>query len=487
MLFNSIEFVIFFPIVTLVYFILQHKHRWWWLLASSCVFYMVFKPEYLLILGFTIVVDYYAGLLIEKSEGKQRKWYLIVSLVANIGVLAFFKYTNFAIFALAQADIAHYKLLDFVLPIGLSFHTFQAMSYTIEVYRGKQKAERHFGLYALYVMFYPQLVAGPIERPQNVLPQFYEVKVFDYKRVVSGLQLIGWGLFKKVVIADRLAIFVNQVYDSPTQHEGIPIIVATIFFSFQIYCDFSGYSDIALGTAEVMGFKLMKNFDRPYFSKTISEFWRRWHISLSTWFRDYLYIPLGGNRVNVYRRYFNVFFVFAMSGLWHGANWNFIIWGALHGLYLIGAILTQKPRDYINKVTGITKIPFLFKTIQASITFALVSFAWIFFRGNYLEMSQCWHLVTHLFSNLPSMTELYKFDYVSQNVFLNQTLVEFCIAVILIIFMETVHYIQRDKSIRQIIATKPIVLRWAIYFVFIMLFFILGFFDTPAQFIYFQF
>jgi alginate O-acetyltransferase complex protein AlgI len=487
MLFNSIEFVIFFPIVTLVYFLLQHKHRWWWLLASSCVFYMAFRPEYLFILGFTIVVDYYAGILIEKSEGKYRKWYLIMSLVANIGVLAFFKYTNFAIFALAQADIAHYKLLDFVLPIGLSFHTFQAMSYTIEVYRGKQKAERHFGLYALYVMFYPQLVAGPIERPQNVLPQFYEVKVFDYQRVVSGLQLMAWGLFKKVVIADRLAIFVNQVYDSPTQHEGLPIIVATIFFSFQIYCDFSGYSDIALGTAEVMGFKLMKNFDRPYFSKNISEFWRRWHISLSTWFRDYLYIPLGGNRVNVYRRYFNLFFVFAMSGLWHGANWNFIIWGALHGIYLIGAILTQKPRDYINKVTGITKIPFLFKTIQASITFALVSFAWIFFRGNYLEMSQCWHLITHLFTNLPAVSDLLKFEYVSQNVFLNQTLQEFCIAIALIIFMEAVHYIQRNKSIRKMVATQPLVLRWGIYFTFIMLFFLLGVFDTPAQFIYFQF
>ncbi len=448
---------------------------------------MAFRPEYLLILGFTIVIDYYAGLLIEKSEGKQRKWYLIMSLAANIGVLAFFKYTNFVIIALGQADIVHYKLLDFILPIGLSFHTFQAMSYTIEVYRGHQKAERHFGLYALYVMFYPQLVAGPIERPQNVLLQFYETKVFDYQRVVSGLQLIGWGLFKKVVIADRLAIFVNQVYDSPTQYEGLPIIVATIFFSFQIYCDFSGYSDIALGTAEVMGFKLMKNFDRPYFSKSISEFWRRWHISLSTWFRDYLYIPLGGNRVNVYRRYFNLFFVFTLSGLWHGANWNYIIWGALHGFYLIFAILTQKPRDYINKVSGISKIPFLFKAIQASITFVLVAFAWLFFRGSYLEMSQCWHLATHLFTNLPSLSELLKFEYVSQNVFLNQTLQEFCIAVGLIILMEIIHYIQRQKSIRQIVSEKPLVFRWGIYIIFIMLFFILSVFENPAQFIYFQF
>nr|WP_310587520.1 MBOAT family O-acyltransferase [Emticicia aquatica] len=448
---------------------------------------MTFKPEYLLILGFTIIVDYYAGILIEKSEGKRRRWFLIMSLVANIGVLAFFKYTNFVIVALAQGDIAHYKILDFVLPIGLSFHTFQAMSYTIEVFRGNQKAEKHFGLYALYVMFYPQLVAGPIERPQNVLPQFYQVQTFDYQRVTSGLKLMAWGLFKKVVIADRLALFVNKVYDTPTQYEGVPIIVATFFFSFQIYCDFSGYSDIALGTAEVMGFKLMKNFDRPYFSKSISEFWRRWHISLSTWFRDYLYIPLGGNRVGVYRRYFNLFFVFTMSGLWHGANWNYIIWGALHGLYLIGAVVTQKPRSFINEKLQLTKFPFVFKTIQISITFVLVAFAWIFFRASYLEMSWCWHLVSHLFTNLPTFSELLNFDYVSQNVFLGFTIFEFCLAVGLIIFMEIVHYIQRDKSIRQLIATKSPVIRWAVYYVFIMLFFILGVFDKPAQFIYFQF
>ncbi len=448
---------------------------------------MVFKPEYILILGFTIVVDYFAGILIENSEGKKKKWYLIMSLVANIGVLAFYKYTNFGIIALAQFNIAHFKILDIVLPIGLSFHTFQAMSYTIEVFRGKQKAERHFGLYALYVMFYPQLVAGPIERPQNVLPQFYEVKTFDYQRVTSGLKLIAWGLFKKVVIADRLAIFADKVYNYPDQYQGIPIIVATIFFSFQIYCDFSGYSDIALGTAEVMGFKLMKNFDRPYFSKNISEFWRRWHISLSTWFRDYVYIPLGGNKVSVSRRYFNLFFVFTLSGLWHGANWNYIMWGALHGFYLIFAIITQKPRDFVNNATGITKFPILFKTIQASITFILVSFAWIFFRASYLETSQCFHLITHLFSDLPSIIELQKFDYISRNIFLEQSMFEFFIAIALIILMEIVHYIQRDNSIRQLISTKPMLVRWAIYYVGIMLFFILGVFDTPAKFIYFQF
>jgi alginate O-acetyltransferase complex protein AlgI len=331
------------------------------------------------------------------------------------------------------------------------------------------------------------LVAGPIERPQNVLPQFYTVKTFDYQRVTDGLKLIAWGLFKKVVIADRLALFVNKVYDFPVGFEGVPVIVATIFFSFQIFCDFSGYSDIALGTAQVMGFNLMKNFDRPYFSKSISEFWRRWHISLSTWFRDYLYIPLGGNRVNVYRRYFNLFFVFAMSGLWHGANWNFIIWGALHGLYLIGAVITQKPRDYFNKITGIERVPWLFKTIQVLITFSLVSFAWIFFRANYIAPAWSWELALRIFDNLPTLSEFMKVDYISKNVFLERGAREFATAVALIIFMEVVHYVQRNKSIRQVISTKPTWLRWTIYYVFIMLFFILGVFDSPAQFIYFQF
>ena len=487
MIFNSIEFAVFFPIVTLVYFLLQHKHRWWWLLATSCYFYMFFKPEYILILAFTIVIDYIAGILIEKAEGKKRKWYLIMSLVANIGVLAVFKYYNFFKLALGEAGIVSWPLLDILLPIGLSFHTFQAMSYTIEVYRGKQKAERHFGIYALYVMFYPQLVAGPIERPQNILPQFYKKHSFDYDRVTSGLKLIAWGLFKKVVIADRLALFVDRVYNSPLDYEGLPIIVATIFFSFQIFCDFSGYSDIAIGTAQVMGFKLMKNFDRPYFSKNISEFWRRWHISLSSWFRDYLYIPLGGNRVNTLRRYFNLFFVFTISGFWHGANWNYIIWGAIHGLLLVGAIITAKPREFINKITGITKVPFLFKTVQIIITFVLVAFAWIFFRANYMEMSWTWHLVTHLFTNLPGLTELTNLEYLSRNVFLDNGAREFFTAIALIIFMEVIHYIQRDRSVRDIISTKPIWIRWGIYYIFAMMFFIFGVFDSPAQFIYFQF
>ena len=487
MLFNSIDFLIFFPIVTIGYFLLSHKQRWWWLLGASCAFYMTFRWEYIFILGGTIVIDYIAGIYIEKSEGKRRLWFLIMSLVANIGVLAFFKYYNFGVVIIADYFGKHYDYLGMALPIGLSFHTFQAMSYTIEVYRGKQKAEHHFGFYALYVMFYPQLVAGPIERPQNVLPQFYQIKIFDYKRIVSGLQLMAWGLFKKVVIADRLALFVGTVYKHPLDYEGLPLLLATFFFSFQIFCDFSGYSDIALGAAEVMGFKLMKNFDRPYFSKTISEFWSRWHISLSTWFRDYLYIPLGGNRVGVPRWYFNLFIVFLLSGLWHGANWNFIIWGALHGFYLIFALITAKPRNYLVNLLGINKLPILYKFIQAATTFVLVAFAWIFFRGDYLEQKWNLYIVKHLFTNLPSLADLQNTTFQNRNVFLGQGAREFALALALILFMEIVHYFQRNQSMRDIINRQKTVVRWVIYYFAVMLFLYLGVFDKPVQFIYFQF
>ena len=323
---------------------------------------MAFVPVYILILGFTIIIDYFAGILLEKTDGKNRRYWLIASLVANIGVLAVFKYYNFLnnnlselLSSLGYQNTIHN--LNILLPIGLSFHTFQAMSYTIEVYRGRQKAERHFGIYALYVMFYPQLVAGPIERPQNLLHQFYEKHEFDCNRVVEGLKIILWGLFMKIVIADRIAIYVNAVYNNSEQHSGKSLALATVFFAFQIYCDFAGYSNIAIGTAKVMGFKLMTNFNRPYFSRSISEFWKRWHISLSTWFRDYLYISLGGNRVSIPRWYLNLFLVFTISGLWHGANWTYIIWGSLNGFYLVFAIITEKWRKRFKQLIGLDQLP----------------------------------------------------------------------------------------------------------------------------------
>lgn len=390
MLFNSFHFVAFFIIVTTTYFLLPFSKRWVLLLASSCYFYMAFVPIYIFILGFTIVVDYFAGILIEKSAGKRRRFYLIISLVANIGILCVFKYYNFInanfSFLLHGFGLSNpMPYLSILLPIGLSFHTFQAMSYTIEVYRGKQKTERHFGLYALYVMFYPQLVAGPIERPQNLLHQFREKHLFDGDRVFEGIKIMIWGLFKKLVVADRLGIYVDSAYSHLHQQDGMTFIMATIFFSFQIYCDFSGYSDMAIGAAKVMGFNLMTNFKRPLFAKSTGEFWKRWHISLSTWFKDYLYFPLGGNRGSVARTYMNLMIVFLISGLWHGANWTYIIWGGINGVYLVFAIITKKYREKMGALIGLNKVPRLNLFIQIVVTFILISLSRVFFRARSVE------------------------------------------------------------------------------------------------------
>lgn len=484
MLFNSFQFLVFFILVTSLYFALPFKWRWLLLLTSSCYFYMAFVPIYILILGFTIVIDYFAGILIENAEGRRRKLFLLFSLIANIGVLAVFKYYNFInqnvsfLFqSFSQTNPIPY--LSILLPIGLSFHTFQAMSYTIEVYRGHQKAERHFGIYSLYVMFYPQLVAGPIERPQNLLHQFREKYDFDYERVTSGLRLMAWGLFKKVIIADRLAVVVDTVYNNPQQFNSLSMIIATVFFSFQIFCDFSGYSDMAIGAARIMGFKLMTNFDKPYQSQSVHEFWKRWHISLSTWFRDYLYISLGGNRVTVPRWYLNLFIVFVVSGLWHGANWTFFIWGALHGFYLIFSLVTKNIRVKIANIFPFTRHPFL----SVLSTFTFVAFAWIFFRAT--DVQSAIYIATHIFSGIPDLlTRLVSHQPVFDNLGLPKE--ELVLSVFLIGFLETVQFIQRKMSISEFLKQKPIFLRWAVYY---GLFFTLLYFGVSGnrQFIYFQF
>jgi alginate O-acetyltransferase complex protein AlgI len=381
MLFNSFQFLLFFPIVVVIYFLLPQKYRWVHLLTASCIFYAAFIPEYLLILLLTIIVDYFAGIYIENAEGKQRKLFLVVSIVANVGILAVFKYYNFFIeninglFDLINIKTEPIPYWKIILPIGLSFHTFQAMSYTIEVYRGKQKAERHFGIYSLYVMFFPQLVAGPIERPQNLLFQFKTKHEFNTQNLLDGLRLMSWGLFKKVVIADRLSVYVGAVYEHPSEYHFLNLMIATVFFSIQIYCDFSGYSDMAIGIAKVMGFDLMINFKRPYFATNIQEFWKRWHISLSTWFRDYLYIGLGGNRKSIFRTYVNVCIIFLVSGFWHGANWTFVIWGAVHAFFIVLYMLQQK---YITKNESSS---FLRNALGLIITYIIVCLAWVFFRA----------------------------------------------------------------------------------------------------------
>lgn len=488
MVFNSLAFFLFFPTVVILYFALPHKWRWLFLLLASCVFYMAFVPAYILILGATIIVDYIAGLVIERTESRKRRLtFLVASIVSNLGFLFFFKYYNF--FAgnlLAAAKLLHWNyslpLLSVVLPIGLSFHTFQALSYTIEVYRGNFKAEKHFGIYALYVMFFPQLVAGPIERPQNLLHQFYEHHQFEYRRVTDGLKLMAWGLFKKVVIADRLAILVNQVFDRPYGYSSVSLIFAVIFFAYQIYCDFSGYSDMAIGAAEVLGFRLMNNFNRPYFSKSVQEFWRRWHISLSSWFRDYVYFPLGGSRVPHWRWVLNILLVFLLSGLWHGANWTFVVWGLLLGAFMIVSVWTKTFRDNLWLRSGLGGFQKFRQVVQMLVTFASICFAWIFFRA--ANLKDAWYVVTHLFSGLASELNLAFMQKFFSGFEIGGRI--FVLAVLLIVLLEAVELRQRQGDIRTQLSRQPVWLRWSVYYVIAVALLLLAV-SGGQRFIYFQF
>ncbi len=386
MLFNTVEFLLFFPTVTLLFYLLPHRWRWLMLLAASCFFYMWFIPKYILILLVTIVIDFSAGLLIERwaDSPHRKRTALVVSIVSTCLVLFIFKYLNFCsanLVALAQ----HFgwthpsRVLSIALPIGLSFHTFQSLSYVIEVYRGHQRAERHFGYYALYVMFYPQLVTGPIERPQNLLRQLHEEKHLSYDNVANGLRLILFGLFLKMVVADNLGTLVDDVYASPEMYGRGDVLLAMLFYSFQIYGDFFGYSSIALGCALAMGFTLTDNFKAPYLSGSIQEFWRRWHISLSTWFRDYLYIPLGGNRVGVPRWALNTLIVFTVCGIWHGANWTFMLWGAAYGVLLV-AERGLRSVHLFDRITGRTGRAII-GALNVLKTFVIVTLLWSLFRA----------------------------------------------------------------------------------------------------------
>jgi len=484
LIFNSVQFVLFFIIITCLYFIINHKNRWLLLLAASCYFYMAFVPVYILILGFTIVIDYVAGILIENSTGKKKKYYLLFSLIANIGVLFVFKYYNFFNVNLTllfeKFSLSNpFPFLKILLPIGLSFHTFQAMSYTIEVYRGKQRAEKHFGFYALYVMFYPQLVAGPIERPQNILSQFREKQFFKYNRVVLGLKLIAWGLFKKVVIADRLTIVVDNVFHDLRSYNSLSIFIAIFFFSFQILIDFSAYSDIAIGSAKVMGFNLMKNFNNPYLSKNIKEFWSKWHISLSTWFRDYLYIPLGGNKTGLFRWFLNIVIVFILSGIWHGANWTFLIWGMIHSFYYIFSVLTKKFRFNISNLFHFLKSDYL----NIIFNFLLVTFAWIFFRAE--NITSALYIINHIFNSIINFnTSLIGGEFLIQYLGISNYYLLF--SIFLIIIFQVIDYLISLKHTYKWFITRPFYARWFCYFTLIFGIIFFGILSNK-QFIYFQF
>ncbi len=385
MLFNSFAYLLFFPVVCIIYYIIPHKVRWMFLLVTSYFFYMNWQPIYAILILLSTIITYGCAFQIDKAgKEKNRKILLLVSILLNFGILFLFKYYNFlseSVFDLltylgVRVQFPEFNLL---LPVGISFYTFQAVGYSIDVYRKKLKHEKHFGKYALFVSFFPQLVAGPIERATNLLPQFKKKVSFDYTKAIEGTKLIIWGYFMKVVVADRLAIYVDSVYDNSEMHSAISLIVATVFFAIQIYCDFGGYSNIAIGCAKILGFDLMTNFRRPYFAKNCADFWHRWHISLSTWFKDYVYIPLGGNRVSKGRKYLNLLITFVVSGLWHGANWTFVIWGALNGIFqVILSIFRFKLIKIENRVVT------LFHVLT---TFVLINFTWIFFRANNLSHS----------------------------------------------------------------------------------------------------
>ena len=481
MLFNSLQYLIFFPTVVAIYFLTPSKFRWIPLLISSYYFYMAWKPVYIILIVTTTLINYLAGLGIGKTNDRSKqKTYLFLALISSFSILFVFKYLNFfsdsAKTLLEYFNIPIYlPYFRLLLPMGISFYTFQTLSYSIDVYRGTIKPEKHFGIFSLYVTFFPQLVAGPIERSDNLLPQFREKHTFDYTLATDGLKLIAWGLFKKVVIADRIAILVNQVYNNVHDYTGFPLILATIFFAFQIYCDFSGYSDIAIGSAQIMGFRLMENFRRPYYSRSISEFWKRWHISLSTWFKDYVYIPLGGNRVVKWRWYYNLFITFLISGLWHGASWTFVAWGAIHGFYHIFSIWTAGIREKIVKAIKLDQVPLFYKSIQIIITFTLVCFGWIFFRAN--NLSDAIYIITHIFDNIGTKVPLTTLGLDS---------FQLKVAFASIAFMELVHLIQEKKSIREFISTKPIWIRWSLYYILILWIILLGSFGSQ-EFIYFQF
>ena len=395
MLFNSSEFLIFFPIVTLIYFILPKRVRQYWLLISSYYFYMCWNAKYLILILFSTTVTFVSGLLLEKIKNKaygQKKEILrknvvvAASFILSLSVLFYYKYANFTFSILTQAfSKLHINLnfpqFDVILPVGISFFTFQALSYTMDVYRGEIYAEKNFFKYALFVSFFPQLVAGPIERSKNLIRQISEPKSFEFGRARDGILLMLWGYFLKMVLADRIAIFVDTVYGDVVTYAGYYIVVATVLFAFQIYCDFAGYSVIAMGTAKILGIELMDNFRSPYLSVSVADFWRRWHISLTSWFKDYLYIPLGGSRKGKLRKYVNKMIVFVVSGLWHGASTSFVIWGGLNGLFQIVGEILQPFRNLVVKVFRLNRDSLGHKLVHVLGTFVLVDFSWIFFRA----------------------------------------------------------------------------------------------------------
>ena len=414
MLFNSIDFAVFLPLIFLLYWIVggqQYRLRNTILLLASYVFYGWWDARFLILIFISTLVDYGVGLRLQQEEqSKKRKLWLLLSLFVNLGMLGYFKYYNFFLGNFITAftwfgQSIDIRPLSIVLPVGISFYTFQTLSYSIDVYRQKLEPTRDILAFAAYVSFFPQLVAGPIERAIHLLPQFHSRRYFEYSKAVDGLKQILWGFFKKMVIADNCAVYANMIFNDSDSYNGSTLLLGAIFFAFQIYGDFSGYSDIAIGTARLFGFNLRRNFAFPYFSRDIAEFWRRWHISLSSWFRDYLYIPLGGSRVRKWLQVRNIWIVFLVSGFWHGANWTFIIWGGLHALYYLPLMLGKRNRHHLDTVAEGRLLPTIRELLQMLVTFLLVTLAWVFFRAEniYHALAYLGEIFSPSFVEIPNL------------------------------------------------------------------------------------
>jgi len=478
MLFNSLDFVLFLPIVYLLYWKLSSSRlalQNILLLAASYFFYACWDSRFLLLLLFSTLLDYFSGLKIAASKSQQqRKIWLWTSIGINAGFLGFFKYYNF--FAASFADFlsrlglhVEVSTLSIVLPVGISFYTFHGLSYVIDIYKQKIKPETNFIDYSLFVSFFPLLVAGPIERATHLLPQLKKPRSFDYAKTVDGLRQMAWGFFKKVVVADSCSVYANQIFDQPNLYGGSTLLAGALFFTFQIYCDFSGYSDIALGTARLFGIELLRNFNYPYFSRDIAEFWRRWHISLSSWFRDYVYIPLGGSKGNSWMKIRNTFIIFLLSGFWHGANWTFIFWGLLNAVYFLPVLLMGNNRNHLEIVAANSNLPSFREVLAILLTFTLTLFAWIFFRSPHV--SDAFDYIRKIFSSsLLRPPEVWPLHVLA-----------------LIASLLLIEWMGRRKSfpLENLQWYFPTPVRWSIYMALVMLVFL--FYGNNQSFIYFQF
>ncbi|MBQ7561903.1 MAG: MBOAT family protein [Synergistaceae bacterium] len=477
MLFNSWQYAIFFPVVFAIYWGLPEKFRWPVILVSSYYFYMSWNVKYVVLILFTTIISYLAALLIERyrENNSAKKFILAFTLIACLGVLFVFKYYNFALESFASlmslfAIKLHPATLNLLLPVGISFYTFQTLGYVIDVYRGDTEPEKNLGIYAAFISFFPQLVAGPIERTNNLLPQIKAKHVFNYEQATYGIKLMTWGFFKKLAIADVLSRYVDEIYSNLSGATSFDLWLAIFFFTIQIYCDFSGYSDIARGCAKMMGINLMENFKSPYFSASIKEFWSRWHISLSTWFRDYLYIPLGGNRVNKFRHCINLLITFIISGLWHGANWTFVIWGFIHGLAQVIENFFSRPKD----LSGIKWL------IRVIITFIFVSLAWVFFRAE--NFNDAIYIFTHMFNGIlkPASFLITGVGPSNRKLFL---------IIILIFILALYDFFSLKFDIINKVSSLKLFTRWIIYDLFIVFIFFVYTISAVSNtsFIYFQF